>query len=159
MTKCVIMEPIDVFSGEMLVSDPSLETINEKNGVLINVRLGKWAPIVEMQYDCITSLYLIHQDYVINSRNFQSLKAPFTVEVTSRKCGIFDLLAYQNNYTLSKGTWKTAASLIINFGTVPGGVVAKAGPGNGTYDCYYRKSEEEGIIEIKIVFIDEGEIR
>lgn len=174
----VSLGSFDVVSGSLMVSDPCYEKGTWCQGLLDNVRNGKWNALVTKSKEgswgnrC-SSLVVEHEK--VDHRSIVSTewnKGKFEVGVDSGQAGFFDISTYKNGKLIEKdptfdavcaddedeneNRWYNACCDItlgsMNAGVLPGGVVSGSGFGDGGYDCMYAMKDGE-VVAAMIVFI------
>lgn len=182
MPKLVVEDPwkkldkIELYSGLVVVSDPcySLNTCIQGMGILKNVKDGVWFPEILRPSlgewgERVVELSLRHEKYP-SLEDLDRIECPFEVWVDSGQAGVFDLLSYQNDKLVDRETeneWHTAWYLECcdktlsqtMAGTLPGGVVASSGFGDGVYAAYayLEPTESTEQIVVKEKYINQAE--
>lgn len=176
------MEYIGRFSlgNKVMVSDPCYGTNAWCQGVLENVRKGFWDAYIKMTDKGnwgkrVAELIVINLDYNdeydgLTSEDINELQE-FEVGVDSGTAGIFDYEYYCKHHdnkhadedwyekqihhqffpTHNEIDWEK--SIFTEFE----GVASNSGYGDGGYDCYVARNEENEIVGIKIVYISDEE--
>lgn len=163
----------DVVSGKITISDPCY-----KDGLEIGVKNGKWEVDAELQdHDNNTNVFgliALHQD----SSNTKDVQWQLFdgVPVDSGQAGIYDSAHYRDDSVIKETPkflrlltdkkeeglrWYAANCDLtlsreeIQAGVLPFGCVSSSGYGDGVYDVYISKNENDEVVSIKISFVDE----
>lgn len=154
----------NVTSGKMVCSDPSYSIPTWCQGVIDNVRNGKWEAQVCKTYqkdwgERISYLWVYNLEAVIKNPSikkdievFRGYLFPYDFGVDSGQFGFFDFASYRNDESakdLNKhdfgdgwdaevgDEWYRACAgltLTESWGVLPNGVVSSSGFGDGSYD-------------------------
>jgi len=156
-------------SGKLVVSDPSYR-LDEATGILDQVLAGTWTAYVDMAEvrewgDVCSKLTACHSSVDEQRDSLYWIKCSFFVDVKSGQAGIFDIGSYRSDDTDSDAhtdsVWYSACCNITDgayeAGVMIGGVVSRAGTGNGSYGAYMAVNDQEQVIGVKIVFVKGGE--
>lgn len=146
------------------VSDPCYGTNVWCSGVVDNVKEGTYNVDAKISDEGVWGervkfLTAIHSDY---SGPSVIVKASFEVGVDSGQAGIYDE-DYYNQYHSSHSKddcnedWYDDICQLTNpFGTKDGKcVVSSSGFGDGCYDCYLLKDQNNEVVGFQIIFIEE----
>jgi len=172
----------DILSGQVFVSDPCHEANSDCQLVLSNVKIGQW--IMKMKKDQRTNRVselecFINGKSILGSALNETLAGKIWVD--SGQAGVFDSQYYKNDFIASGikllspdspiadekegagAVWyslccdKTLADEYDGGGTIPFGALASSGWGDGHYDVYIRKTPDEQIVSIRIIFINDAD--
>ena len=158
-----------VSSNKLVISDPCYPLDIWCQGILNNVKNGKWEGYVEYQDNgkMCKSVIACHSDNKINkwARKHFSV-CDFTVAVDSGQAGIFDFDSYKNDSVATnplptsictEEKWYSnccdATLSQERAGIVREGVVASSGYGDGSYLAYIDQAEDGKIVAVEIAFI------
>lgn len=143
----------EVTSEKLMVSDPCYNLGTWCQGILENVRNGKWRGLsVKGKTDWgnrVWEVRAVHSDYSVDIA--MSEKMNIDVGVDSGQAGFFDLSHFkggQDEY--GDGGWYDQCC-DLTLGPA-GGVVTSSGFGDGSYRCYVARDNGQ-IVAAKIVFV------
>ena len=158
----------EVKSGAVICSDPCYKRDTWCQGVLKNVKKGKWlASIVRSNEgewgSRVAELIAVHSVHAPIPESNDWNVEKFDVGVDSGQAGIFDDKSYRGGEDeYGYGGWydkccdltlKTEGGhQILSAGVLEGGVVSSSGYGDGCYDCFTIKNNGK-IVGIRIVFM------
>lgn len=154
-------------AGKAIVSDPCYDRGTWCAGLLENVLDGSWTGLVLKSDEGnwgkrVAELIAHHDDYPLNRMQFKE-KTDIDVGVDSGQAGIYcdtEFRGGEDDYG-DGGWYDTCCKLTLDTshhaGVLPGGVVSSSGYGDGGYDAFVERNEENQIIGIKLVFIPEYE--
>jgi len=160
-------------SDSAIVSDPCYEyKVEEHNNPLMmtlnlvipNVKKGTWGIILRARSDQHArnaELLGIHTSFD-DKALWEKIG---DIGVDSGQCGIYDIKYYRDNKnTIGDIKWYDMNSAITrapnNYaGAIPNGAVSSSGFGDGIYDVYVIKSPDLQIVGIKVIFIDDAQIK
>ena len=168
-----------VVSGRMVVSDPCYEIGTGCQGVLENVRKGRWMCNATVAcggaYDmCVAELAAWRGSPAGPGDLRWKEESSFAVGVDSGQAGIFDMAHYRHD-RIAEAVQRLMQESIcpeepwyslccdrtfgseMGAGIVPYGVVSSSGIGDGAYRCFTRKDRGSHIIGVRIVFITDVE--
>jgi hypothetical protein len=168
--KRISLGSFQLSSGQMAVSDPCYDrsTSDDLRGELKNVKTGTWNAFsfqgdVPSWGERIHELQVLHQtvSYETASNSTWSREESFDVGVDSGQAGFFDNSQYPYGNIGEYGETETfygrvcettlnesSGGIIDNFG-----VASSSGYGDGCYQCYTLRNEQDEIIGAKIIFI------
>lgn len=174
-TRSLTLGQFECTTGVLVVSDPCHDIGCWCMGVIKNAKKGIWqAIIIVNDREEICELIAMHKELSLHSLSqLRWEKADFCIGVDSGQAGIFDQSAFKNdaiigdqpNFSLSHATdpigrWYAKCCDItlseVQAGVLPGGTVAVSGHGDGIYDCFVVRKEDE-VVGVKIVFIEDDE--
>jgi hypothetical protein len=145
------------------VSDPCYGTGVWCSGVVDNVKEGTYNVDVEISDEGVwgnrvKSLIALHSEYTDHS---VMVKTDFEVGVDSGQAGIYDEDYYNQYHTYhdcDNDWYEEICELTNPFGTKDEKcVVSSSGFGDGGYDCYLLKDENNEVVGIQVVFINDDE--
>lgn len=162
-------------SGNVMVSDPCYEVGSWGQAQLNNTKKGEWIAKIK-QFDegewgiRNGELIALHKSIDIsNELNWKLEKA--IIGVDSGQAGIFDLTVFRNDEVSMSSTFLSSEaqeekgekwySHICDLtletneraGITKGGVVSSSGYGDGGYELFTIRDENDSVVAIKIVFI------
>ena len=170
------MDKFEVISGTLVCSDPCYEIPTWCQGIVENVKKGTWEANTEMVNSWGERVAVLSIYHIGSKLNGKWERFEFSAGVDSGQFGFFDKDFYRNdegakelkkhdfgdNYDKESGDeWYRACCNITltgdNWGVLPNGVVSSSGYGDGSYDVFGMKDENDEYIAFSVVFIDEDE--
>lgn len=146
--------------NKIQVSDPSYNFGDSGTITLENILNGKYLATIEFENDCIAYLHICHQDFFNDIFEFENIGF---IAVDSGQAGFFDFNYFIHNHG---GTFDNLhsfygsacaitssplqAGIINNFG-----VVSSSGFGDGCYNVFVAKNDDNKIIAAYISFISQ----
>jgi hypothetical protein len=145
----------EVKSGELMISDPCYELGTWCQGILDNVKNGKWIGYVKPIKAMVGTLIATHEDVEdIIDLTFET--AGFEAGVDSGQLGIFDVPEFHPDNEDWYDLCCTKTDSLMRAGIVSeGGVVSCSGHGDGGYTVQYSLDKESQVVAVKVVFIDD----
>jgi len=161
----------EVKSGKIRVSDPCYDKDFEKENNL-DAENGEWkckcTKIDTENRVAILEAYCT--DFLDDYKKYKLSKS--IVGVDSGQVGIFDFEHYQDNDIVkdvqrlnpneiirSEEPWYSICCdrtlTKLGAGIIPFGCVSSSGYGDGCYKLYYKKSEDNKVYAVKVIFIDD----
>jgi hypothetical protein len=100
-------------SDSVIVSDPSYDMGTWCQGVILNIKPGKYNAFI-LKQDCgewgnrVSALYVLHEKYVFDTSKIDMWnECPFEVGVDSGQAGIFDISFYLNDDLIQKSDYSS----------------------------------------------------
>lgn len=170
----------EVMSGTLVCSDPCYEIPTWCQGIVENVKKGKWNAQIERMNlgdwgERISVLMVSHESNPNPTFDFDE-HLPFTAGVDSGQFGFFDKDFYRNDesakdlpkYNFSNDfdresgdVWYRACAQLTlgdeRWGVLPNGVVSSSGIGDGSYDVFAETNPEGEVIALCVVYLWEDE--
>jgi hypothetical protein len=157
-------------SGQMAVSDPCYDrsSSDDMRGELSNVKNGTWNAFslrgdVPMWGDRIHELQVLHESisYEAASNDTWTQEKSFHVGVDSGQAGFFDNAKYPYGNIGEYGETETFYGRVCEttMGGSSGGIIedfgvaSSTGYGDGCYQCFVLRNEQDEIVGSKIIFI------
>jgi hypothetical protein len=181
-----MIKQFEVTSGKLVCSDPCYTIPTWCQGIVENVENGTWGAEINLSNEGdwgirVASLFICNQDAFdkdnkISEKIFNGELLNFSAGVDSGQFGFFDFAHYRNdesakdlekedfgfNYDSQEGDqWYRACSRLTlgseQWGVLPNGVVSSSGLGDGSYDVFGYKDENNEYVAFVVVFIYDDE--
>jgi hypothetical protein len=183
-----MIKQFEVTSGKLVCSDPCYSIPTWCQGIVENVKNGVWGAEINLSEQQewgtrVASLFICNEDSFakdnrIGEKIFNGEPMNFSAGVDSGQFGFFDFAHYRNDesakalelhkfsddYDREAGdTWYRACCNLTlgdeQWGALPNGVVSSSGFGDGSYDVFGYKDENDEYVAFAVVFIygDEDE--
>lgn len=164
-------------SNEVVVSDPCYTIPTWCQVIVKDVKEGNYIPFVleaEMYGHRISALCVVHEEHADIDCNLQWEEHGGTIGVDSGQCGVFSKESYRNDSIFKIAPkfeyggkeegdkWyahmadKTLSD--ISWGAYGYGVVSSSGMGDGSYDLYVLKDNDEKVVGFFIDYLLDEEI-
>lgn len=169
---------LEIKSGKVRVTDPCYDLDVWCAKTLENVATGKWKAFTNMvtvleggAHERNGSLIMVHDDMKETPGQLDWRLIGSDIGVDSGQAGIYDLEAFGKDHLYPEVTNTLDLDLSqspnrfyaancdltlteLGAGVLVQGVVSSSGWGDGVYNYYTVKNDEDEIVAIKVVFID-----
>lgn len=160
-------------TSKMVISDPcyefdyEAETALNVNYFIPNAKKGKWKCWVltdtNVKRNALIAIHdTVNNDSIMHFDEWPLNPVDSTIDVDSGQAAIYDAKYFaDDNQASGNNTWYDINSMATDTkkqaSIIPNGVVSSSGYGDGAYDLYVKKSDNNKVVAVKIVFITEDD--